>query len=61
MKLIKKIEDADSTLLFGALVVMAMFIAAMTKIIADAVNTNDAIRNGYHQATTERGDVIWVK
>lgn len=61
MRLMKKLDDCDGIVLVTIFLVMAMFIMVMTKIIADAVNTNDAIRNGYHQATTESGHVIWVK
>lgn len=60
-RLVDTRSDSDRFILFGALLVVAMFIAVMTKIISDAVNTHYALCNGYHQVVDERGKALWVK
>ena len=54
-------SDSDRFILFGSILVVAMFIAVMTKILSDAVNTHYALCNGYHQVVDEHGTALWVK
>lgn len=54
-------SDSDRFILFGAILAVATFIAVMTKILSDAVNTHYALCNGYHQVVDERGKALWVK
>lgn len=60
-RLVDTRREPDRFMLFGVLLVVAMFIATMTKIISDAVNTHYALCNGYHQVVDERGKALWVK
>ena len=52
---------SERFMLFGVLLVVAMFIATMTKILSDAVNTHYALCNGYRQVVDEHGKALWVK
>lgn len=60
-RLVDTRSEPDRFMLFGVLLVVAMFIATMTKILSDAVNTHYALCNGYHQVVDERGKALWVK
>lgn len=60
-RLVDTRSEPDRFMLFGVLLVVAMFIAVMTKILSDAVNTHYALCNGYRQTVTESGDRLWVK
>ena len=60
-RLVDTRSEPDRFILFGAILVVTMFIAVMTKILSDAINTHYALCNGYHQVVDERGNALWVK